>query len=84
MLDDVIAGVTHDDHVADGVANAGQLTGNGGAKFSDNFGGSAALALKRQTQLAHYVGALEGNFAGDRFGHLSLEALCNVGWKPSL
>ena len=68
MLDDVIAGVTHDDHVADGVANAGQLTGNGGAK----------------TQLAHYVGALEGNFAGDRFGHLSLEALCNVGWKPSL
>ena len=52
MLDDVIAGVTHADHVADCVATPGPLTANSGTTFSNNFGGSAALALKRDAERA--------------------------------
>ena len=47
VLDDVIAGVAHDDHIAYGMPDVGQLTGHGGPELCNNFRGSATLALKR-------------------------------------
>ena len=66
------------------MADARQLTGYGGAKFRNNFGGGTALALKRQSQLAHDIGALEGDFAGNGLGYLCFESLGDVGRQSGL
>jgi hypothetical protein len=44
-------------------------------KLGNDFRRGAALALQCQTQFAHDVGALEGDLARHRVGHLSFKAL---------
>ena len=84
VFDNVIARVAHHNHVGHSVADARQLTGYGGAKFRNNFGSGTALALQRQSQLAHDIGALECDFAGNRFGHLCFESISDVGGQAGL
>ena len=84
VLDNVVTRVAHNNHVGHGVTNAGQLAGHGGAKFRNNFGGRASLALQRQTQLAHDIGALECDLCGNGLGHLCLESFSDIGGQTGL
>ena len=84
VLDNVITRVAHNNHVGHGVTHAGQLAGHGGAQFRNNFWGRAALALQRQTQFAHDIGALECDLSGNGLGHLCLESLSDVGGQAGL
>ena len=84
VLDNVITRVAHNNDVGHGVTHAGQLTGHGGAKFRNNFGGCASLTLQRQTQFAHDIGALECDLPGNGLGHLCLKALRHVGGQAGL
>ena len=79
VLDNVIPRVAHNNHVGHGMADARQLAGHGGAKFSNNFGCGASLSLECQTQLAHHIGPLQCDLSCNGLGDLRFESLSDIG-----
>ncbi len=79
VLDDVVARIAHDNDMLYRMTDICQFTGNGGAQFGNDFRRCIPLALKRQSEFAHHVGAFECNFSRDCVGNLCLEARSDLG-----
>jgi hypothetical protein len=76
--DDVLARIADHDHLLHRVRNSGQLAGHGRAQRRRAFRGDALLGGNGTAQLAHQVGAFDGDLAFEALRDLIGQAVTDV------